>query len=83
MTPAIAANLLLFALTVGYICLCAVSPFGPCRKCSGLGATSRVTHSGQLKVGRTCRRCHGVGRRIRIGRHLLNRARRTHRAGTR
>ncbi|GHJ36035.1 hypothetical protein [Streptomyces sp. TS71-3] len=74
----------LIFITLGYAALCAVSPFGTCRKCNGFGhqiRQSRVT--GRLKPGRVCRSCHGYGRRIRIGRWLYNRVAGFHRDGTR
>ncbi|WP_325052028.1 hypothetical protein [Streptomyces triticagri] len=63
--------------------VCAVSPFGNCRKCHGLGHKARVNRRGRIKVGKVCRRCRGEGRRIRIGWWLVNRARRIHQDGTR
>ncbi|MEV8392839.1 MULTISPECIES: hypothetical protein [unclassified Streptomyces] len=64
------------AAVAGYAALCAVSPFGPCRKCSGTGLR-------ELRKGsKLCCRCHGQRRRLRIGRRALNSSRRTHAAGT-
>ncbi|AXK35888.1 hypothetical protein DVA86_27950 [Streptomyces armeniacus] len=74
----------LIFLTLCYTALCAVSPFGNCRKCKGFGFhLKRGRLTGHLKPGRTCRRCHGDRIRIRTGRHLWNVARRIHRDGTR
>ncbi|WP_078854872.1 hypothetical protein [Streptomyces sp. NRRL F-5135] len=67
--------LLLYA--AGYAVLCAVSPFGPCRKCAGTGLREL------RKRAKVCRRCHGQRRRLRLGRRVLNSGRRTHAAGTR
>ncbi|MFF3891787.1 hypothetical protein ACFYY3_01005 [Streptomyces sp. NPDC001812] len=61
----------------GYAMLCAVKPFAPCRRCSGLGTIER---SGKLK---TCPRCHGRKLRLRVGRRTHTAWRRTHQAGTR
>ena len=71
------ASTTLLAVTLGYAALCVVSPFGPCRRCHGTGhhLTRRRRH--------LCRRCDATGRRIRLGRHLVNAARRTYDAGTR
>ncbi|WP_349017331.1 hypothetical protein [Streptomyces solicavernae] len=44
---------------------------------------TRITRSGKVKAGKTCRRCHGEGKRIRVGWWLSNRASRIHREGTR
>ena len=78
----IAASLLcptLVFVTLGYAIVCAVSPFGTCRRCAGLGrigaARGRRTHA--------CRRCDATGIRIRLGRHLYHQATRIHRDGTR
>lgn len=82
MTPALLAIACLLAVTLGYSGLCAVSPFGACRKCRGFGYATRTNRRGQLKRGRSCRRCRATGRRIRTGRWLYNRWARIHRAGT-
>lgn len=62
------------AWTVGYSALCALKPFGPCRRCKG---------QGEPQVGKTCPRCHGDRYRLRVGRRIHNRASALHRAGTR
>lgn len=73
----------LLFVTLGYFALCAVSPFGNCRKCRGFGFQLKTNRRGQLRRGRTCGRCDGYGKRVRIGRLLINRAARLHRDGTR
>ena len=83
MTPSLAANAFLLLITLGYAALCAVSPFSNCRKCKGFGFHLVTDQRGRLKPGKTCRRCHGDPKRIRVGRHLYNLARRLHRDGTR
>ncbi|KAF4408751.1 hypothetical protein [Streptomyces lycii] len=83
MTLAAFAALLLIFVTLGYSALCAVSPFGNCRRCRGFGYQLKRDRRGRLKPGRTCRRCRGDRKRIRIGRHLFNLAARIHRDGTR
>ncbi|WP_405797384.1 hypothetical protein [Streptomyces sp. NBC_01506] len=72
----------LILLTLCYAALCAVSPFGICRKCHGWGFRMKQNRRGRIKRGRDCRRCRGYGRRIRVGRHLYNVASRLHRDGT-
>ena len=62
-------------LTLCYAALCAVSPFGTCRRCSGTG---RIGGRQGLR-SRPCRRCDATGIRIRLGRHLFNQAARLHR----
>lgn len=73
----------LLFITLCYGLLCAVSPFGACRKCRGFGFYLKTDRLGRPKPGRTCRRCHGDRIRIRLGRHLWNAARRIHHQGTR
>ncbi|OAR26661.1 hypothetical protein A8W25_31500 [Streptomyces sp. ERV7] len=80
--PAFASACLLVA-TLCYGVRCWLSPFGTCRHCDGLGFQLTHDRKGRPKRGKHCRRCKGHGIRIRIGRHLYNRAHRTYRAGTR
>jgi hypothetical protein len=82
MTPILAAITCLFIVTFGYGGLCAVSPFGNCRKCHGMGHRLATDRKGRLKRGKDCRRCKATGRRIRAGRWLYNRWARIYRAGT-
>ncbi|MEU8854209.1 hypothetical protein ACIQJ8_27980 [Streptomyces globisporus] len=83
MTPALLASALLLLITLSYSGLCAVSPFGDCRKCRGWGFATKTDRKGRAKRGKDCRRCKATGKRIRIGRHLYNVAARLHRDGTR
>ncbi|MFU0439537.1 hypothetical protein ACLZH7_13980 [Streptomyces sp. BG2AG] len=83
MTPALLASALLLLVTLSYSGLCAVSPFGDCRKCRGWGFATKTDRKGHAKRGKDCRRCKATGKRIRIGRHLYNVAARLHRDGTR
>lgn len=69
---------ILTALVFGYALLCAVRPFGVCRRCKGAG--KRTTWFGGT---RSCRRCKGGGLRLRVGRRIHLRASALHRAGTR
>ncbi|MWA10694.1 hypothetical protein [Streptomyces sp. BA2] len=73
----------LLIVTLGYASVCAVSPFGNCRRCSGVGFATKTDRQGRIKRGKRCRRCKGYGKRIRVGRHLYNLCARTHREGTR
>jgi hypothetical protein len=57
---------LILATLVGYAALCAVSPFGYCRKCSGTGLREL------RKRSKLCRRCRGTRRRLRVGRRLFH-----------
>ena len=63
-------------LTLGYVAACAIWPFKACPRCGGTGR--HASPSG--RAWRSCRRCKGNGARIRLGRHLYNRFRRTARA---
>lgn len=70
----------LLTILAGYSALCAIRPFGPCRKCSGTG----LRDTGRLRRGAAvCRRCHGQRYRLRIGRRAWNAWHRTRTAGTR
>lgn len=83
MTPIALAVACLLAVTLGYVAVCAGSPFGTCRKCNGFGFATTTDRKGRPKRGKHCRRCKGRGKRVRIGRWLYNRASRIYREGTR
>ncbi|MFF4263024.1 hypothetical protein [Streptomyces virginiae] len=83
MTLFLLASVLALLFTLGYVGLCAASPFGRCRKCHGLGFALTHDRKGKPKRGKHCRRCDGHGIRIRVGRHLYNLWARTYRNGTR
>ncbi|WAU84871.1 hypothetical protein O1Q96_37380 [Streptomyces sp. Qhu-G9] len=72
MTLILLASACLLTVTLGYVSLCASSPYGDCRKCRGFGFAMKTDRKGRLKRGKTCRRCKGHGKRIRVGRHLYN-----------
>ncbi|MFF0204784.1 hypothetical protein [Streptomyces sp. NPDC005017] len=72
----------LSAVTLGYVAMCAASPFGTCRKCNGIGFAMETDRKGRPKRGKSCRRCKTTGKRIRVGRWLFNRAQRIYREGT-
>jgi len=55
-------------LTLGYLAVCVVDPFGRCRTCHGSGRK----RSPLSRAGRECRRCAGTGLRLRVGRHAIN-----------
>ncbi|MFU8854323.1 hypothetical protein ACNAW0_25555 [Micromonospora sp. SL1-18] len=60
--------LILAAITLGYLALCVVVPFGHCRTCNGTGRK----RSPLSRNGRECRHCAGTGLRLRVGRHAIN-----------
>ncbi|MGP4086126.1 hypothetical protein [Streptomyces sp. KR55] len=72
MTLVLLASGCLLVVTLGYVSLCAASPYGDCRKCRGLGFAMKTDRKGRIKRGKDCRRCKGLGKRIRVGRHLYN-----------
>lgn len=63
--------LALALLTIGHLAACWLRPFTRCR------------HNNPLRRAVLCTRCHGTGRRVRIGRHVLNRLRDAHRRADR
>jgi hypothetical protein len=79
-TPLAAAVTLILLFTLGFAAVCAASPFGNCRKCRGFGFKVTTDRHGRIERGR---RCYGVGKRIRIGRRLFNRAACLHPDGSR
>ena len=70
--------LIVIGLTAGYLLVCWIWPFGSCGRCKGTGKRHALIGRGF----RHCGRCDGSGYRIRIGRHVVNYLRATHRAGT-
>ncbi|MBJ6639874.1 hypothetical protein H4K36_22075 [Streptomyces sp. DHE7-1] len=82
MTPALLAIACPLIVTIGYVGVCAVSPFGNCCRCRGMGHALKTDRKGRIKRGKDCRRCHATGKRIRTGRWLYNRWARIYRAGT-
>ncbi|SCL18138.1 hypothetical protein GA0070616_1441 [Micromonospora nigra] len=75
-TIALLASLAAFGYTVWYLILCVVAPWGRCRRCRG-----RRNHRTAIGTRRDCRRCDGTGRRVRIGRRLIEYVRAEYRAG--
>jgi hypothetical protein len=57
----------------GYALACLVWPFAACRRCHGDGKS----RSPSGRTWRACKRCKGTGRRLRVGRHVVNYLRRT------
>ncbi len=79
----LAAMAALILTAAGYAALCAIRPFGHCRKCRGTGIRERRTLILHRRSITTCRRCHGKRYRLRVGRRLHNHSRRIHQNGTR
>jgi Zn finger protein HypA/HybF involved in hydrogenase expression len=73
--PASALILALVIVTFCYVSLCAVSPFGTCRKCRPTTSRTRGRHH--------CRRCGSTRLRLRIGRRVWNFVHRLYTEGTR
>ncbi|MEV6651191.1 hypothetical protein [Streptomyces sp. NPDC051219] len=72
----VATSGLILAAALYYAALCALKPFGTCRKCEGSGKVKR------FKTTKTCPRCRGRRLRLRIGRRAWNAWTRTRAAGT-
>jgi len=70
---------LLIIVAFCYAAVCAISPFGTCRRCGGRGLIGPA----RGRRSRPCRRCNATGIRIRTGRHLYNELMRAHRNGIR
>jgi Zn finger protein HypA/HybF involved in hydrogenase expression len=51
-----------------YLVTCRIWPYGNCRRCHG----SSKLHSPTGRSFRPCPRCKSTGRRLRIGRRVLN-----------
>lgn len=83
MPPELAASALVIIITLCYVTLCAVSPFGNCRRCGGLGFKLKTSRAGKPRRGKNCRRCRATGRRLRVGRRAYNLATAIHRDGIR
>ena len=69
--PLALLGLCLLAVTLGYVLLCASSPWGTCNRCRPGGKN------------RTCRACKGTGMRPRLGWQVWTYLRRLHKDGTR
>lgn len=80
-TPVLLALLALLGYSAFYIMMCAISPWGICKRsrCQSGRIYSRVFR----KTFRECPRCDGTGRRVRIGRRIYEYLRSERKAGTR
>jgi hypothetical protein len=82
--PSFTDTIFFAAVTIGsYAALCALSPYGVCRRCGGFGFKVRQNRRGRIVRGRQCRRCKGYGQRLRLGRALYNAAARLRREASR
>nr|WP_307826308.1 hypothetical protein [Micromonospora humida] len=75
-TIVLLASLLPFGYAAWYLILCAVSPWGRCRRCHG-----RRSHRTAIGTRRDCPRCDGTGIRVRTGRRLIDHIRAEYRDG--
>ena len=84
MTPptllAIVATLALIVVTLGDLGWCWLVPFGPCRRCTGTGSLRNPI---LRRTFRDCPRCDGTGRRVRLGRRVVEYLRAEYERGTR
>lgn len=69
----------LIVITFGYLLACWAWPFGYCRRCNGTGRL----RSPFGRSFRLCPLCDATGRRLRIGRHVINHIRNEYRKGNR
>jgi hypothetical protein len=74
------ASLTTLGYAVSYAVLCAVAPFGRCRRCRGRG---RIHSPLTRRLPKLCHRCDATGRRVRLGRRLFEHVRAEYRDGTR
>ncbi|MFI6331913.1 hypothetical protein ACIBBG_26845 [Micromonospora chersina] len=74
MRGTVTATGIILAVLAAYGLSCIVWPFADCRLCSGRG---HFRSKSKRKLSRPCWWCHRTGKRLRIGRRLWNRARRT------
>jgi len=79
-SPTVLASLILTGYAAWYIVMCAIFPFGHCRRCKGLG---KLYSPLSRKVFRLCPRCEGTGRRVRIGRRVYEYFRGEYKRGAR
>lgn len=68
MTTAVVLALAVVGVPAAYLISCRIWPYGNCRTCHG---TSKL-HSPTGRAFRPCRRCRSTGRRLRVGRRVLN-----------
>jgi hypothetical protein len=66
--------LLLIAGTLGYLGMCVIWPYRPCRVCRGYGRFVGPFHGIRL-----CPWCGGTRLKLRFGRRVINSYRRLHR----
>ncbi|MFI7586264.1 hypothetical protein ACIB24_04245 [Spongisporangium articulatum] len=73
-TLAAALTIITLGYLLWYLLLCWIKPFGVCWRCGGDGelVTWLGTFVGYGRGKRTCTRCHHTGRRLRIGRKIIN-----------
>ncbi|MEU8188065.1 hypothetical protein [Micromonospora carbonacea] len=77
MTPILLlASLATLIYAASYLAVCAVSPWGRCRRCHG-----HRSHRTTIGTRRDCPRCDGTGIRVRTGRRLLDHIRIEYRDG--
>ncbi|MDO3687357.1 hypothetical protein [Micromonospora sp. C28ISP2-4] len=79
LTIAALASLTIVGYAAFYLIKCYAVPFGPCRRCNGAGERRGLI----LRLKRECHRCAGTGKRVRVGRRVIERVRDEYRAGTR
>ncbi|SCF33978.1 hypothetical protein [Micromonospora mirobrigensis] len=77
-TLVLLASLALAGYALSYLALCYAKPFGRCRRCKGAGQRPGLIIR---RLTRECRRCGATGKRVRVGRRLIEHVRTEYRAG--
>ncbi|MGW0501795.1 hypothetical protein [Micromonospora sp. NPDC003241] len=76
LTIAALASLIIPGYAAYYLIKCYALPFGPCRRCKGKGERrGRI-----IRLKHECHRCGGTGKRVRVGRRIIERVRDEYRA---
>ncbi|MCG5440291.1 hypothetical protein [Micromonospora foliorum] len=78
LTIAALASLTILGYAAFYLIKCYASPFGRCRRCKGAGQRPGLIIR---RLTRECRRCAATGKRVRVGRRLIEHIRTEYRAG--
>ncbi|MBO4159311.1 hypothetical protein [Micromonospora antibiotica] len=77
-TLTLLASLTTAGYATWYLILCYASPFGRCRRCKGAGQRPGLIIR---RLIRECRHCAATGKRVRVGRRLIEHIRTEYRAG--
>ena len=77
MRPLLTATVVILAIATVYGLSCWIYPMRDCWVCEGHGNHRPKGEKGRRsRISRRCRWCRGSGKRLRIGRRVVNRIRR-------